>query len=82
MVVVVVVVLLLLLLLLMMMMMMMSFSLALGSVDLNAQCAEGDIFFKRKIKWKQRKKFWEDNEKLRRTVIPADTEKESQSENR
>ena len=69
----------------MMIMMMMSYSLALGSIDLNAQCAEGEfvvVFFPKKKINRNREKSWEDIDKLRCRVSPADTEKESQSENR
>ena len=64
-----------------MMMMMISISIAIGSIDLNDQCPEGDYFFQRKTKKKRRNSLWK-TEKLRCTVSPADTEKESQSENR
>ena len=60
-----------------MMMMMMAMFTAHSSIDLNAQCAEGG--YRQKM---DRKKSWEDIEKFQRTVSPADTEKESQSENR
>ena len=53
------------------MMMMMAIFIAHGSIDLNAQCAEGD--YRQKI---DRKKSWEDIQKFRCTVSPADTEKE------
>ena len=57
----------------MIMVMMMAISIAHGSTDLNAQCTEGDY---RQKKWTEKKKSWEDIEKFRCTVSPADTEKE------
>ena len=43
--------------------------IAHGSIDLNAQCTEGDI----KV---VRKKSWQDIEKLRYILSPTDTDKE------
>ena len=65
----------------MMMMMMISTSVPIGSIDLNDQCPEGDYFSKEKLS-RNIETVSGRHRTVTVTVSPADTEKESQSENR
>ena len=51
-------------------MMMMAISIVHGSIDLNAQCAEGDY----RARENGQKKSWKDIEKFWCTLSPADTD--------
>ena len=65
----------------MMMMIMISISIAIGSIDFNDQCPEGDYFSKEKLS-RNIETVSGRHRTVTVTVSPADTEKESQSEKR